>query len=239
MTAECCASPAGQGSPRCGPCSITCCDAPPRPGTPSSIVCGAAMSSRSSPKLREHAAVGRLELRQTVTRDPSPTLVWPARAHRPIAFRSCAARAGGDALPCLWARTAGERVGLHAQGIGRAGNSHPDGAVGTLSARPGISVPCVGVEARPARHEERACRAYVSDEQRSPAGYPGDQHGIVIPGRALNLHTGDVEPRIDHQHFARHALAGIAQEKRCGFPNFAGIDVPPQRRPVAIDVENA
>src|SRR5919198_5709298 len=39
--------------------------------------------------------------------------------------------------------------------------------------------------ARPARREERADRAYVSDEQRSPAGCIGGQDGARISVRAL------------------------------------------------------
>jgi hypothetical protein len=39
--------------------------------------------------------------------------------------------------------------------------------------------------ARPARREERAYRAYLSDEQRSPAGCIDVQNGAFIPGRAL------------------------------------------------------
>ena len=46
--------------------------------------------------------------------------------------------------------------------------------------------------ARPARREERAYRAYASDEQRSPAGCIGGQNGAVISGRALTrfIHEG-------------------------------------------------
>ena len=57
----------------------------------------------------------------------------------------------------------------------------------TLRVRPGISVAPLGVEA-PARRGARSERylAYVSDEQRSPAGCIGGQSGTVIPGRALS-----------------------------------------------------
>ena len=50
--------------------------------------------------------------------------------------------------------------------------------------RPGISVAPLGVEA-PARRGARSelYLAYVSDEQRSPAGCIGGQSGTVIPGR--------------------------------------------------------
>jgi len=44
-----------------------------------------------------------------------------------------------------------------------------------------------------ARREERAYRAYVSDEQRSQAGCIGVQNGALIPGRVLtlSLQTGE------------------------------------------------
>jgi len=44
--------------------------------------------------------------------------------------------------------------------------------------------------ARLARREERAYRAYASDEQRRQAGCIGGQDDAVIPGRALTLAGG-------------------------------------------------
>ena len=50
---------------------------------------------------------------------------------------------------------------------------------------------CRGV--RPARREERACRAHASDEQRGPAGCIGGQGSNLISTRALRLsHRVDV-----------------------------------------------
>ena len=43
-----------------------------------------------------------------------------------------------------------------------------------------------GAGARPARREERAYRAYVSDEQRRPAGCIGGHGGNPIPARVLD-----------------------------------------------------
>ena len=43
--------------------------------------------------------------------------------------------------------------------------------------------------ARPARREERAYRAYVSDEQQSPAGCIGGQTGTFIHFRVLETGT--------------------------------------------------
>ncbi len=40
--------------------------------------------------------------------------------------------------------------------------------------------------ARPARREERAYRAYVSDAQRSPAGCIGGHSDQLVPDRVLN-----------------------------------------------------
>ena len=50
--------------------------------------------------------------------------------------------------------------------------------------------------ARPARREERAYRAYVSDEQQSPAGCIGGQDGTFIHERVLSRLTVETNTRV-------------------------------------------
>src|SRR6266540_5643229 len=67
----------------------------------------------------------------------------------------------------------------------RVGCPHPSARV-YLRARPEISASFHGRRgARIARREEGACRAHVTDEQRSEAGCIGGQDGAVISGLAL------------------------------------------------------
>src|SRR5262245_58270925 len=59
-----------------------------------------------------------------------------------------------------------------------------------------------------------------------------------VPGEGCNLHARDVIAGVDHQDFTSHALGGIAEEKRRGFADLRRVHVAPQRRALAIDVEN-
>src|SRR5437773_286299 len=56
----------------------------------------------------------------------------------------------------------------------------------TGTARPCASATAFARGPRIARREEGACRAHVTDEQRSEAGCIGGQNGAVISGRALS-----------------------------------------------------
>src|SRR5688572_17938875 len=56
-----------------------------------------------------------------------------------------------------------------------------------------------------------------------------------VRGSGCNLHARDVEARVDHDYFAGDAARGVAEEERRTFGHFGGIDVTPERRPIAID----
>ena len=79
--------------------------------------------------------------------------------------------------------------------------------------------------ARPARREERAYRAYVSDEQRSPAGCIGGQDGAVISVRALRAVTAS-SPTTSSSGADR--LNGAVEEFFRARPRIAQHDVLPK-----------
>src|SRR5258706_6579948 len=68
----------------------------------------------------------------------------------------------------------------------------------------------------------------------------------VTPGRrcprpsdGCNLHARDVESRVDHQDFACDSARRVAQQKRGGIADLAGVDVTAKWCALAIHVENA
>src|SRR5687767_600511 len=62
--------------------------------------------------------------------------------------------------------------------------------------------------------------------------------GYKLPAGECNLHARDVEAGIDHHDFTGDGFSGITEEKRGGLGDFRRVDIPPERRALAVDRED-